>query len=246
MSARSSRRVTAALAIGGAVVAGVGNGLAPRINGDSVDVYHRIANSSRFAAAGVVVLVAVVLVTAAFVGLTRSLTTRDSELALYGRLATVIGGALAILQVGLELYGYRQQARAFDGANSNNAVSAFWATNALDHISAAMFATWTIVLLGLAPILIGAAQWRSDVASRLGFAAMLGGTVCVVVGVAELLTEDQSTYDVPFAIGSVIVTLWLLITGLQMWRTPLRAQIDITEQRKAPAERGRSADVQAG
>lgn len=212
----STQRVTAALAVTGAVVAGVGNGIAPRINGDSVDVYHRIANSTRFAVSGVIVLVAVVLVTAAFVGLTR--VRGAGELSFYGRVAAVAGGGLAVLQVGVELYGYRQQAKAFDGANSQNVVSAFWSANALDHISSAMFASWTIVLLGLAPILIGAAQWRGAASSRLGLAAVLGGAVCVVVGVGELLTEDQSKYDAPFAIGSVIVTLWLLITGLQMWR----------------------------
>jgi hypothetical protein len=231
MTAWSSRQVTAVLAMVGAVVAAVGNAIAPRINGDDVVVYHKIAGSTRFAAAGVIVLAATLIVTAAFVGLTRRSSASGTEIALYARLAAVVGGAIAILQTGLELYGYRQQAKAFDGANAHNIVSAFWATNALDHISSALFATWTLVLLGVAPVLIGVMQRRTDSVARLGFAAIVGGLVCCVVGIASLLTADQSTYDVAFGIGSAIVTVWLFVTGLVMWRRTDAEQIDLTEQR---------------
>jgi hypothetical protein len=215
----------------GAVVAAVGNALAPRINGDDVVVYHKIAASTRFAAAGVIVLAAVVIVTAAFVGLTRIRSIGgDTELASYGRLAAVAGGAIAVLQTGVELYAYRQQAKAFDGANAHNVVSAFWATNALDHTSSALFATWTLVLLGAAPVLIGVAQLRSRTTGRLGVAAIVGGAVCCVVGVASLLTADQSTYDVPFGVGSAIVTIWLFVTGLVIWLRGEDREINIAEQ----------------
>lgn len=234
MTGSSARRTTAALAIGGGVVALVANGVAPRLSGNDVDVYHTIAHSNRFAAAGVLVLATVLIVTAAFVGLSRLFEAgRDEGLASYGRLASVVGGSIALVQTGFELYGYRQQARAFDGANAHNVVSAFWATNALDHASSALSATWTLVLLGIAPVLLGAAQLRSRSVGRAGFAAIVGGAVCVVVGVAELLTSDQSTYDVPFAIGSVIVTIWLLVTGVALWRQSDEREIDITGQRSA-------------
>lgn len=230
MGTWSSRRVTAALAIGGGVVALVGNALAPRFNDNDVVVYHKVANSSRFAVAGVIVLVAVMLVTAAFVGISRSDRLATSELAYYGRLAAVIGGSIAILQVGVELYGYRQQARAFAGADPSNVVSAFWATNALDHANTALFATWTITLLGVVPLLLGTAQLRSAETGRLGVAGITGGIVCVGVGLGSLLTSDSSTYDVPFAIGSVIVTVWLLVTGFVLWRRSDAVEIDVTDQ----------------
>jgi hypothetical protein len=219
MNGWTARQVTAALAVIGGVVALVGNALAPRFNGDDVDIYRKIAHSSRYATANVIILIALLLVTAAFVGISRhGLRDGSSELAQYGRVASVAGGAIALLQVGVETFGYRQQARAFDTANAHNVVSAFWATNALDHINAGMFAVWTIALLGLAPMLLGAAQLRNGTSGRLGFAAVLGGATCFVVGIGELLASDQSKYDVPFAIGSVIVTIWLIATGVLMWR----------------------------
>ena len=218
MSRWSSHRVTAALAITGAVAALVGNGLAPRYSGDTVDTYRTIADSTRFVAADLVVLFAILLVIAAFVGLTRTELGGAGDLALYGRLAAVVGGAIAVLQEGLQLFAYRQEARSFVEADTHNAVSAFWATNAIDHVSGALFATWTIVLLGIAPLLLGAMQLRGGRSSWLGLGAVLGGAVCLVVGVGALLTSDQSTYDIPFAVGSVLVTIWLLVTGIQMWR----------------------------
>jgi hypothetical protein len=184
----------------------------------------------------VIVLLAVLLVTAAMVGLAR--TARTSEFAYYGRLAAVVGGSLAILQTGAELYGYKQQAQAFASANDHNVVSAFWATNALDHLSSAMFAVWTLVLLGIAPVLIGAAFMRGrGVGSRLSIIGVIGGLVCVVVGIGSLLHSDQSTFDIPFAIGSVLVTVWLIGIGITLWRAPDDAVIDVSERspRSQPA-----------
>jgi hypothetical protein len=213
-------RSTATLALAGGTLALVGNLIAPRFNADDVVVYHQIAASSRFSVAGVIVLGAVLLVTAAFVALTRTFSaTPTSELASLGRAAALVGGMIAVLQTGFELYAYKQQAAAFASANSHNVVSAFWATNALDHASSAMFATWTLVLLGIAPILISVMQLRGDRRRMLGVTGLVGGAVCVVVGVGSLLRDDQSAYDVPFLIGSLLVTLWLIANGAALWRS---------------------------
>jgi len=230
MTEKSDTRVTAVLAISGGGVALVGNLLAPRINGDNVEVYRKIADSTRFAAAGVIVLAAVLLVTAAFVGITHTTGLRATGgLAYYGRLAAVVGGSLAVLQTGVELYGYRYLAKAFAGADDHNVVSAFWATNALDHLSSAMFALWTLVLLGIAPVLIGAGQLRARVRPGwVGIVAVVGGAVCAVVGIASLLHEDQSTFDVPFLIGSLLVTAWIIATGVFLWRAAPDAVVDLS------------------
>jgi hypothetical protein len=234
MDGGSTRRAVAGLAVAGGVVALVGNLLAPRFSGNDGDNYRTIADSTRFLVAGFIIQAAVIIVTAALVGFTRTFRgTKHEELAYYGRLAVVIGGAIAILQTGTELYGYRQMAKSFAGADDRNIVSAFWATNALDHLNGAMFATWTIVLLGIAPMIIGAIQLRERVvASWLGMTACVGGLVCAVVGIGLLVDSSQSDLDVPFLIGSLLVTLWVIATGVVMWREPTPTQIDLT----TPAE----------
>ena len=236
MNSWSVRQTAAATAVVGGVVALVGNALAPRYNGDDVDVYRKIAHNTRYTAANVIILVAVLLVVAAMVGLSRTL--RASELGYYGRLAVVLGGGLAILQAGVVLYAYKQQALAFTGANDHNVVSAFWATNALDHLSAAMFDAWTLLLLGIAPVLIGTGFLRGrGMAARTGGLGVLGGLICIVVSIGSLLHSDQSTFDIPFAIGSVLVTIWLIGTGVILWRASDDEVIDLSTpaQQRQPA-----------
>src|SRR5207248_6841305 len=115
----------------------------------------------------------------------------------------------------------------------HNVVSAFGATNAMDHLSSAMFAIWTLVLLGIAPVLIAAAFMRSRglgslASTRLGAVGAIGGLVCMVVGVGSLLHGDQSAFDIPFAIGSVLVTIWVIGTGVVLWRTGANDTIDVS------------------
>jgi hypothetical protein len=211
-------RATGLLGLVAGVVALVGNLLAPRFSGDDVDIYRELADSDRYTVAFVVVLVAVLLVTAAFVGIARS---GAGELRYYGRLTAVVGGSVALMQVALALFAFRQQAMAFaDAPDGTQQVAAFWATNAVDHVNAALFSAWTIALLGLAPLLIGLAQLRDRTltapATGLG---IVGGVLCVVVGVGELLTDDPSSWDVAFLVGSLLVTLWLFVTSAVLLRS---------------------------
>src|SRR3954467_7709719 len=103
----STARGTGALAITAAIIALVGNALAPRFNGDDVVVYHKIANSTRYAVAGVVVLAALALVTAAFAALSR-IDDSDGQRSLRdgARLATIVGGAIALGQAAVQIYAY--------------------------------------------------------------------------------------------------------------------------------------------
>lgn len=218
----ATRRGTAALALSGGVVALVGNLLAPRFNADNVEVYRKVAHSTRFTVADVIVLAALLLVTAAFVGISHlGPRTPSAQLRSLGRLATVTGGAIAVLETGVALYAYRQQAISFADANGPQQVYAFWATNAVDHVMTAMFSVWTLLLLGLAPLLLGAAQLRErSVNAVIAALGVVGGLVCAVVGVAELLTDTPSDFDIPFLVGSLLVTAWLLATGVLLWRAP--------------------------
>jgi hypothetical protein len=216
----SSRRGTAALGLLGGVLALVGNALAPRFDGDDVEIYRDLADNSRYTAASVVILFAVLLVTAAFVGITRlGYAGRAGDLWYYARLAAVAGGTLAVLGTAVDLFAYRQQAMSFADAKDPQVVPAFWATNAVDHLSAATFAAWTLLLLGIAPLLMGAGQLRDRAANPvLAALAVIGGLLCAVVGVCQLLSDDPGDFDIPFAIGSVLVTLWLLATSAVLWR----------------------------
>ena len=150
-------------AIAGGVLALVGNLLHPRYNGEDFDNYHKIAGSEAcFPHCRLVLIPALILVVAGMVAIARSLHSgRGSVLSDYGRLAAIVGGTIAIAQLGVETYAFRQQAVIFVGADSAGQRGAFWATRAIDHLNTALGSSWTIVLLGLVPLLLGIAMLRT-------------------------------------------------------------------------------------
>jgi hypothetical protein len=202
------------------VLALIGNLLHPRYDGEDIDIYRSIASSDRFRVADFVLLAALLLIVAGLTTFARSLhASGDALLSEYGRLATLAGGTIAIAQFGVETYGLKQQATVFAGAGDADLLGAFWATNGVDRLNTALFNTWTIVLLGLAPLLLGIAVLRIRRFPKwFGVLGAIGGTMCLVVGCMNLAREDQTSMQTPFLIGSLLVTAWLFCAGASMMR----------------------------
>ncbi|MDT7550117.1 MAG: hypothetical protein QOE84_2511 [Actinomycetota bacterium] len=221
-----SRPVGSACAVLGGVVALVGNLLAPRFDqNDNVAVYRAVAASGRLAPSGLVLVLAFALTTIGILAIASSLRGgRGNDAAWLGAAAVAAGGAIALAQNSLEMFGYRQMARVFAGANAQNQQGAFWATSALDKANSSLFSTWTLLLLGLAPLLISVAmlQTRAFPAWLAGL-GVVGGVICSFVGVANLLMEDQAALNLVFLVGSLLVTAWLIAAGVLMRREPIAA-----------------------
>ena len=217
-SSMDSKRIGGTAAVAGGGLALVGNLLHPRYGDDEdFEIYRKIATSDRYLVADFVLLVALVLVVAGVVSIARHLG--PDPLSEHGRLFAVIGGTIAIAQLGLETFALKHQAEVFAGASPEDQNGSFWAANALDHLNNALFSTWTAVFLGLTPVLLGIAALRARVfAVWINVIAVLGGALCVVVGSVNLGRDDQTTLDVPFLIGSLLVTAWVVAAGLTMLR----------------------------
>ena len=70
-----------------------------------------------------------------------------------------------------------------------------------------MFNTWTIVFLGIAPVLIGVAMVRTRRYPKwLGALGIVGGAVCFVVGCLNIARQDQTSTQTPFLVGSLLGT----------------------------------------
>jgi hypothetical protein len=221
LSDRSFLRLGGGTAVVGGLLALVGNVLHPRYsNLDDVDRFRLMAGSSALIASDLVLLAAFACVIAGFVAIAASLDEgRVSGLARFGRVSAIVGGAIALAETGIETFALVQSAKIFASASDANRVGAFWATSAVDHLNTGLFATWTVVLLGLVPLLLGLAivlNRRYPV--WLGVAGVLGGVLCLAVGVFELLRTDQNPTVIPFFIGSLLDTGWLLWAGVLLWR----------------------------
>ncbi|HYT38938.1 MAG TPA: hypothetical protein VEN99_05480 [Acidimicrobiia bacterium] len=222
MNDRSFLRLGAAAAVVGALLALAGNLLHPRF-GDiaDVDLYRKIAGSDRWLTSDLLIIAALVLSTAGLVAIARSLHGggMDGALARYAGVAAMVGGAMAIMQTGVDAFAFRQAARAFSGAPAQDLVGAFWATNAIDKLGVALFATWTFVFLGVVPLLLAAAAFRTRrYPLAMTTVGAIGGLGCAVVGVVNLVRLDQSATEIPFLVGSLLVTAWLLWAGVVLWQ----------------------------
>jgi hypothetical protein len=230
MHEQSKVRVAGIAAVAGAALALVGNLLHPRYGNDPDFVnYGRIAGSDRLRAADFVLLLAMALIIPGMIGIARWVRSERGDVVSHqARLAATIGGTIALAQLGIETFALKQQAALFVSTNETDRVGAFWATNAIDHLSTALFNTWTIVLLGLTPLAIGIAALRSHRhPTWIAAIALLGGASCLVTGCVNLARVDQSSMEIPFLVGSLLVTAWLLAAGTAM----LRAD----DQKRAPA-----------
>ena len=221
-----SRSTGSSLAIAGAVLALVGNLLAPRFTqDDDVAIYRAVAASDRLTVANLVLILAFLVSTAGIYAVASSMRGgAGNDAAVLGGAVVTIGGAIGLAQMGIEAFAYRQLAKTFVSADDTNRPGAFWATNAVDHVNAGLLSTWTILFLGVAPVLIAAAMMRSR-AFPAWLAAMgaLGGICCIVVGVHNLVSEEQTALDVLFLVGSLLVTAWLLVAGVLLRRAPVDA-----------------------
>jgi hypothetical protein len=201
---------------GGGVLAVVANVLHPRFDGPDVETYHQIAHSSTYLAATLALTAAMLLITLGLVGLADHIGP-GHPVAHAGRLTALVGGTIAVIQSGVDLAAVRQQAITFSDAGPGDQVGAFWSTNSLDRLSSGLFALWTVILLGLSPLLLCAAARLTGRPVRwlrpLTLLGSLGGLACLVVGVIDLFARDQSTTTIAFTAGSVLVTLWILGTG---------------------------------
>jgi hypothetical protein len=218
---RGYLRAAGAAGVAGGVLGIVGNLLHPRY-GDlrDVDIYSRIAGSDLYQVADVVIIAALLLTVAAFVAVARASSSgRGATLARLGSDAAIIGGAIAIASISLDMYALKQSAENFANAAAADRVGAFWATNAIDNINTGVFGAWTIVFLGVAPLLIGAAAMASrQRPSWVGPVGALRGALCLVVGFVSLSQRNQTPLQIPFLIGSLLVTAWIIAASAGLWR----------------------------
>jgi len=219
---RSALRMGAGAAAAGGVLAMVGNLLHPRWTDiDDDELYENIADSGIWVVDHLVLVVALVLTVGGVTALARSMEVGTGHaLARYGLLATVVGGAVAIADVSLDATAMRQAAENFAEASPQDRVGASWAANAVDQVGTAMFHMWTVVLLGVSPILLGMAAVRTGrYPAWMAWAAIVGGVAAVLTGMAGLAGAEGDDLTLPFLAGSLLVTVWVIGAGVHLWRT---------------------------
>ena len=117
-----------------------------------------------------------------------------------------------LMLAGLLVAGVAMEKAADDfvGAIPEDRAATFFSVVSFDRLSYALFAGAAVVLLGLVPILLGAALRRDH--PVLGLTGLAAGGLAAVVGLAELVVRDVDT-SLLYLAGSLAVTLWCLAVG---------------------------------
>lgn len=222
MPERTLLRMGAVSAIVGAVLAIVGNVIAPRTTpGDLEAALQSAAESAISMGSHLVLMIAGLFVLGGMVALYRSITEgTGAALARLGFTAALVGGAVLI--VGMVIHGvaFTGVAEAWANAPAAEKAIALQAGLAVWHIDFAVHNLWIFVFLGVSPLLYGLAIAVSDVYPKwLGWVAVVLGTVAALLG---LVQASQGTLVpanvVLFAVVSLLITVWLLVMGVFMWR----------------------------
>ena len=225
---RSTLRMGGAAAVVGGVLALVGNLLHPRWTDiDDVELYENIADSGIWEVDHLLLVVGILLIVGGVTAVARSLEGGAGHaFARYGLLATVVGGAIALADISIDASAMRTAAENFAEAGQEDRVGAFWAANAVDHVASAMFNMFTIVLLGVSPLLLGMAAVRSGrYPAALAWIAVVGGAAAVLTGMAGLGGAEGDDLLVPFLVASLLVTIWVIGAGWHLWRTADRESV---------------------
>ena len=220
MPERTLLRIGAVSAIIGAVLGIVVNLLHPRGAeiGNTKAHLQEIADSGIFLGDHIGILVAFLLIVGGLVALYRSITSGRG--AAFARLGFAVAlASTALIGVTIATDGIAIKAVADTWASSQDP-ALFQAAYVLEQINLGIFSIVIFVFFGVTFILYGLAVALSDVYPKwLGWAALVVGIVAAVLGLIQAY-EGPSTLvtNVLFPIASILLTVWVLVMGILMWR----------------------------
>lgn len=217
MHDKSFLHVGAAAAMAGGAIGLVGNLLHPRLEGDDVDDVQAIADSSLWVVDHAALLVAALLVTVGTVAVAGSLDDGTRPSARLGVLAAYVGGAVAVANLGMETLTAKEVAVRYADAGPD-AEGALFAALAMRDLEAALFASWLIVLLGVAPLAVGLAMRNpTPYPSWLAWLGIAAGLVNIGIGFATLGGVGGNVLRIVLMLAALAGTVWLILSGWRLW-----------------------------
>jgi len=223
MPERSILRIGSVSAIVGSVLGLVVNLLHPR----SASLEHpeaflqMIAGSNIWVGDHVGILFAVLLVTGGLIAVERSIAGEPGNAwARLGFAGSLVSAGILSVLMATDGITIKVLARAWASAPEAEKAAAFRAAHALALVDFAVFSVWTVVFFGVTIFLYGLALLTSAVYPKwLGWVAVLASIGSALVGL-NLAYRGPSVLaaNVLFPIFSIVITLWVLVMGVLLWR----------------------------
>ncbi len=216
-------RIGAASAMVGALVAVVVNLLHGDLPDDPEAALTRVAATASWGLLHLGIIASALLILIGLWGLSQ---VADGPLAgALAQLSLVIARpSAAVMLVGIAIDGFATKAMAdlWVAAPATEQPVMFGVAVAVEEVQNALFHTWAALFIGLPFLFMGV----SGVLTGGGFPRWLG-IIALVGGGGALLTGVSGFLHLPvpgvlFNVFALVVTLWVLVAGVYVWRAPMR------------------------
>lgn len=233
-------RIGAAAAVGGSLLAMIGNLLHPMTPaGDPLGVGHAIHGSDAWTSIHMVIVIGLVLMLGGLVAIADSIQGGFAgAMARFGHVAALSGATLGLILVTLDGVAAKQIAEAWAEAPAAEKAAALRDLTSEETLNFALVALFNVLFAGVTFILLGLAVAFGDVYPRwLGWPVVIAGIGSVAVGLVQAqIGESTGISRVASIVFPTIITIWVASLGVLLWRrTPAIAQPDTS-----PAEPMRS------
>lgn len=215
-------RVFALLLISGALIGLVGNALHPHtVESDAAGMVRAVAQSGTWVGIHLAIVVAILLVTGGLVGLTQLLEDGPSgPLARLGLAAALLGGAVVTVSTAMDGFVMKALALAWLGAPAEEAAMALRLALGVKHLNFGIWSVGMLVFFGAAFACFGAAVGISGrLPAWFGWVAVGGGLGSAIAALLQIVNSGEvQAAETLFFASSLLITLWALALGIQMWR----------------------------
>lgn len=209
-------------AILGALLGMIGNLIHPVTPIDDQEGVARIiADSEIWAPVHLAIVLGIALMLLGLVAIRQAIREGVGDaLARFGLVAAIAGATIGLVLVILDGVAARQLAQEWAEASSPDRAMALGLVHGNETINFAMASLFNFVFAAMTFILFGLAVAMSTVFPRwLGWPAFLAGILSLVAGVIQAVVgEPTDASRVLTIIGPTVITLWLLIMGIQLVR----------------------------
>ena len=223
MPERTFTRIGSISAIIGAVIFMAANMLHARSSDIEItaEQVKAVAGSDIWITGHLLFVLGTLLMVGGLVALHRSITSEPgASWARFGYLAALASSGLAAVIGGIDGIASKVTHDAWAAAAGADKATALMISEVLEEVDIGLFSIYIIVFFGMTFILYGLAvalsavypKWLGWVAVALGIASFTVGTVQAYVGLSVLGTNFL------FAGFASLLTIWVLVMGILMWR----------------------------
>jgi hypothetical protein len=224
-------RLGSGAAILGAVAAGVGNLLHPITpRDDPPGVARVIAESDAWTPIHLVIVMGIILMPAGLLAVRHSMAGSGYTDALtrLGMYAVTIGATVGVITLILDGVAAKQLADQWAAAPASAKATALGVVSANETVNFALAGLFNLSFAGVPFVLFGLAMARAGTYPRwLGWAAVYAGIGSILAGTIQALTGKPTVASLILTIiGPTVITLWLLVIGVLLWRRSAGAAKD--------------------